>query len=258
MTDLVRLTKPVVIVVGADKGGVGKTTVSRTLLDYFEANKVPTRAFDTETPRGVLKRFYPGSTEIVDLTIAQGQMKVFDTLRGEFPAVTLIDARAGLLSRTLEDLSNIGFIESAERGEITFAVVHIIGSSIASLEEIAQTSAYVKGCKYFLVKNYINDTTFFEWDETTKNSYLAKISNAAELTVPRLTEQAIENVDVESIPFLRFIANRNANNAPANYSFVLRGYVRHWLIKVWKEFDRVKLCETVGIAQQETRIPAHQ
>ena len=37
------MAKPVVIVVGADKGGVGKTTVSRTLLDYFSANNVPTR-----------------------------------------------------------------------------------------------------------------------------------------------------------------------------------------------------------------------
>jgi hypothetical protein len=43
---------PAVIVVGADKGGVGKTTVSRTLLDYFAANNVATRAFDTESPRG--------------------------------------------------------------------------------------------------------------------------------------------------------------------------------------------------------------
>ena len=42
------MAKPVVIVVGADKGGVGKTTVSRTLLDYFIAHNVPTRAFDTE------------------------------------------------------------------------------------------------------------------------------------------------------------------------------------------------------------------
>ena len=50
------MAKPVVIVVGADKGGVGKTTVSRTLLDYFSANNVPTRAFDTESPRGTLKR----------------------------------------------------------------------------------------------------------------------------------------------------------------------------------------------------------
>ncbi len=39
--------KPAVILVGSDKGGVGKTTVSRTLLDYYEAKKVPTTAFDT-------------------------------------------------------------------------------------------------------------------------------------------------------------------------------------------------------------------
>ncbi len=37
------MAKPAVIVVGADKGGVGKTTVSRTLLDYFSANNVQTR-----------------------------------------------------------------------------------------------------------------------------------------------------------------------------------------------------------------------
>jgi septum formation inhibitor-activating ATPase MinD len=29
------MAKAVVIVAGADKGGVGKTAVSRTLLDYF-------------------------------------------------------------------------------------------------------------------------------------------------------------------------------------------------------------------------------
>jgi CO dehydrogenase nickel-insertion accessory protein CooC1 len=29
------MAKPALILVGADKGGVGKTTVARTLLDYF-------------------------------------------------------------------------------------------------------------------------------------------------------------------------------------------------------------------------------
>ena len=33
--------KPAVILVGSDKGGVGKTTITRTLLDYYEAKKVP-------------------------------------------------------------------------------------------------------------------------------------------------------------------------------------------------------------------------
>jgi hypothetical protein len=27
---------------------------------------------------------------------------------------------------------------------------------------------------------------------------------------------------------------------------VLRGYVRHWLTNVWREFDRIKLTDLVG------------
>ena len=59
--------KPTLILVGADKGGVGKTTVSRALLDFFARKNILTRAFDTENPRGTLKRFYPGLAEIIDL-----------------------------------------------------------------------------------------------------------------------------------------------------------------------------------------------
>src|SRR4029453_13448824 len=112
--------KPAVIVVGADKGGVGKTTVSRTVLDYFSANNVPTRAFDTEFPRGTLKRFHPEVTEIVDVTPPSDQMKIFDTLNTASTSVTVIDVRAGLLSPTLASLRDIGFLDAAKSGQITF------------------------------------------------------------------------------------------------------------------------------------------
>jgi MinD superfamily P-loop ATPase len=62
------MAKPALILVGADKGGVGKTTVARTLLDYFTAHHVPTRAFDTEAPKGTLKRFHRDVSEVVDAT----------------------------------------------------------------------------------------------------------------------------------------------------------------------------------------------
>ena len=48
--------KHAVILVGADKGGVGKTTVSRALLDFLDRKNVMARAFDTENPRGTLQR----------------------------------------------------------------------------------------------------------------------------------------------------------------------------------------------------------
>ena len=92
------MAKPAVILIGADKGGVGKTTVARTLLDYFGTRHVPTRAFDTERPRGTLKRFHPDVTEVVDVASVSDQMKIFDTVSSADAKVTVIDVRAGLLS----------------------------------------------------------------------------------------------------------------------------------------------------------------
>ena len=109
------MAKPAVILIGADKGGVGKTTVSRTLLDYFNTNHVRARAFDTEVPRGTLKRFYPDLTDVVDVTYVPDQMKIFDTIHSAQVPVTLIDIRAGLLSPTLRALRDIGFIDAAKK-----------------------------------------------------------------------------------------------------------------------------------------------
>jgi hypothetical protein len=56
---------------------------------------------------------------------------------------------------------------------------------------------------------------------------------------------ACEQVEIASVPYVSFVANK-AGGEPANYSFVLRGYVRHWLGNVWAEFDRVKLLDMVA------------
>ena len=238
------MAKPVVIVVGADKGGVGKTTVSRALLDYFIAHNIPTRAFDTESPKGTLKRFHPDVTQVVDMQSTADQMKIFDTLSSA--QVTVIDIRAGLLSTMLRALRDIGFLDAAKKAQLTFTVFHILGPSIASLDEIAETANFMQGAKYFLVKNFINDTQFFQWDQATYNSYFHRIKDATELTIPKLNEMAYEQVEVASVPFLKFVANKGVHDEAANYSFVLRGYVRHWLANVWSEFDRIKLTDLVG------------
>ncbi|MGZ3412200.1 MAG: hypothetical protein ACXU80_17825 [Xanthobacteraceae bacterium] len=238
------MSKPAVIIVGADKGGVGKTTVSRTLLDYFTARRIAARAFDTESPKGTLKRFHPDSTTIVDLSQVPDQMRIFDTLNEA--QVTIIDVRAGLLSPTLRALRDIGFIEAAKKNQVTFAVFHILGPTIASLNEIADAAALLSDAKYFLVKNFINDTHFFEWDQSTYDSYFKNVKNATAITVPKLNEMASEQVELAGVPFLSFIANKGAKGEAASFSFVLRGYVRHWLGTVWAEYDRIRLAEILG------------
>ena len=114
--------KPTLILVGADKGGVGKTTISRALLDFFARKNVLTRAFDTENPRGSLKRFYPAITEVIDLENVAHQMKVLDTMETANVPVTLVDLKAGGLSYALDIFERIGVLDAARNNQFTLGL----------------------------------------------------------------------------------------------------------------------------------------
>ncbi len=237
--------KPTVIVVGADKGGVGKTTIARAVLDFLSLNNIEARAFDTETPRGTLYRFHPDETMIVDLTSTADQMKIIDTLNSSQAKVSIIDVRAGGLSPALEALDEIAFFDAVKAGEFHFILLHVIGPSIASLEEIAEIAPYMTDAHYFMVKNHVNDTTFFEWDPQTHAKYFEDVNTTGEITIPKLGELAYEQVELAGTPYSTFIGNLTADGEPADHSFVLRGYVRTWLARVADEFERVGLLDLV-------------
>lgn len=238
--------RPTVIVVGADKGGVGKTTIARAILDFLSLNNIHARAFDTENPRGTLHRFHPDETMIVDLTSTSDQMKIIDTLNTSQAKVSVIDVRAGGLSPALEALDEIGFFDAVKAGEFRFILLHVLGSSIASLDEIAEIAPYVSDANYFMVKNHVNDTTFFEWDPQTHAKYFEDVNTTGEIVIPKLNELAYEQVEIAGTPFSTFIANQNPEGEPAEHSFVLRGYVRTWLARVADEFERVGLLDLIN------------
>jgi len=238
--------KPTLIMVGADKGGVGKTTVARTLLDFLASHNVIVRAFDTETPRGTLHRFHPDITQVVDINQTPDQMRILDTLNTSQVKVTLIDTRAGALASSLAALRDVGFLDAAKAGEFNFVLFHILGPSIASLSEIHETAPFVTDAHYFLVKNYVNDSTFFDWDPATLQTYFGKVKNASEVTIPKLNAMAYEQVELAGTPLSTFITDKTASGDPANHSFTLRGYVRTWQHKNADEFNRIRLLDLVN------------
>jgi hypothetical protein len=131
--------KPVVFLVGADKGGVGKTTIMRTLLDYLPTKGVPARAFDSEFPRGTLKRFFPKVTEMVDITTAADQMKVLDTPTTSDVKVSAVDVRAGALLNTLKTLTDVGFFDLCRAGEFNFVLFHVTDLRLPRLRRLPKS-----------------------------------------------------------------------------------------------------------------------
>jgi hypothetical protein len=232
---------PLVIMIGADKGGVGKTTMCRAVADYLSARSIPYRALDTEYPAGGLIRFVP-SAEIINIERIEGQMKAFDAMTG----ITLIDIRAGQLSKILDTLEQAQMLEDVKAGNINLALLHVLGPSVQSLREVSEASAAIGGgSKHFLVKNRISSMTgFFEWEgPNSKFAELLARMGKMTITLPHLEDRAAETTDSMGMSFLNFAQDGGGSR-------VLKGYVRAWLTHVWNEIDRVgigALCrEAVG------------
>lgn len=209
--------RPHVLIVGADKGGVGKTTISRTFMNYFGAHGISVRAFDTEYPTGVLSRFHPDA-QVVNLEESDEQMKVFDNLNAA--QVTLIDIRAGLLSKTLAMLTEIGFLGGAQAARMRTSVVHVIGSNKASFDEIEVTANAVEGAKHYVLLNHTNKSKFMGLPDSVKDP----------IVIGQLNELASETVDGLSMSF-------DAYRGDQMQSAVLRGYVDAWLTRTFKAYD---------------------
>jgi hypothetical protein len=218
---------PLIAFVGAEKGGVGKTTLSNLLLGYFDERGLPARAWDTESPEGTLKRFFPKTAEIVDLEHSDGQMAVFDTLQQS--PVTLIDMRAGILTDTVKLLHALGCVRLAEQGLVRIALFHVIGSSLSSFLEIGgMAKALGASVKHFVVVNHhTNDASFFaNMDSVSKDA----LDSSVVIKVPKLATRAMEFVDASSMPFREF-------GRDPSQSFTMRGYVNDWLEKVYPQLD---------------------
>ncbi len=243
---MARTQKPTVLLIGADKGGVGKTTIARTVLDYLHGNGVKARAFDSEYPRGTLKRFHPAVTEIVDLTSTPDQIKIIDTLDSADEKLTVVDIRAGCCAARCRRSRTTAFSKRWPTATTASTCFISWDPRSSSLEEIVEILPYCEDGAYYVVKNFVNEASFFEWDRAVYDNYFKQAKGALELNIPKLNEMACEQVELAGVPFSTFIKNKDARGHNANFSLVLRGYVRTWCNLVGDEYDRISLIDRLA------------
>jgi hypothetical protein len=139
----------------------------------------------------------------------------------------------------------IGVLEAGRSGMFNLALIHVIGPSIASLDEIGEVGKYLTGVDYVLARNFINETNFFEWDPKTYQRYFSHTAQTQDIEIPKLNEMAYEQVDLAGVPFRDFIDNKAADGTPGNFSFVLRGYVRKWIADIDAQFGQLRTVQNV-------------
>lgn len=229
------VSKGSIVIVGADKGGVGKTFVSRLLSSFAADRKIAHRVVDTEVDQPVgreksLRRFFPEAI-VVDANTVAGQMRIFDEVLDD--TVTLVDMRAGIASHVLRSVRNAGLLEDSDQGRMKITFVHVLGSSTQSMSEIVDMEVILgKNASHVLVENEANDGQFFRWSDKARAEFLANVNPAAQFQLPHLDSTVAEDVDRKGVSFTAYVDDPNRQN-----SDWLKRTCRHWLRQVYAQFD---------------------
>ncbi len=243
------------IIVGANKGGVGKTTATRALIEYFEIKNYPFKVYDTQSPAGNLRRYHPEFTEIIDIDDTRDQCRLLDDL--DTPGrVTIVDLRAGALFSTLRLLRECGVFEAAADGRLNLSVLHLIGTSHASVAEIQDAAPLLDGCNYRIVTNFACDRGRLRRGATKAKNNPAGV--AREILIPRLDSLAFETVELSGASFTSFVLDQASSGKSRPSSFVLRGYVKTWLERVWDNFEAAGVDNLVAFRDRISASTAKQ
>ena len=222
------------------KGGVGKTSVMVSLVEWFDDNGIPAQLLDLDTEnkaRGSLSHFYIRRTPKVNINTPAG-LDVFVDYISEGSPIIIADMGAGAGQITADWFDSM-YPSVAEAG-IVFTTIGVITSDPASVESVLGWAARLQNrvC-YLVIENSTNQHTDFSyWNNSREARHFREVFNPAviqmDFRLPEL-ENATRNYGVT----LGDVANRNVE-APElrKASLVMRA--QSYRRSLFSEFDKAK------------------
>lgn len=196
-----------IIIITGDKGGVGKSTFARGLLDIIWHKGIPCAAYDCDMRNPNLKRFYATVGKVVQLDLgAPGGLDQFLNALVEQPeSLALLDfpAQSGDVWETLE--SELGFLAQLAARGYRITLVTVIGRSDDSLNAVrlGVQHCFDSGIVDFMVvKNLIFGR--LDWFRRYDNSDVRVILQdvgGQELYLPELFEFTYDKLDQWDLPY---------------------------------------------------------
>lgn len=196
-----------VIWISGGKGGVGKSTFARGLLDVLVNAGLKVAAFDGDPGNAQLFRYYQSvgnGVQCVDLD-QQGQADVLlDQMEAGQADVFLIDVAAGG-SQTLLDLEqDIGLMSEAMAMGFRFTVVSVMSRIKDSVNLLKASLEMTDGfdVQQVAVKNlYFGEGKRFLLFEDSKTKLRLENGGGVTLEMPDLFDDTYEQLDQLNLPF---------------------------------------------------------
>ena len=228
--------------IGGEKGGVGKSLVSRLLAQYFIDQSRPFTGFDTDRSHRSFARFYADHTSpiIVDNYegldhIVAGLDEAADEGRIGSVVVDLAAQTADPLARWIKDSDLL--VLMPEMG-VTVNLWHVADAGQESVDLLERLIAtYGEDANYIIVKNAVRGQDFVPLERSA--AFKSALALGADvISVGLLQESCMRKIDRQNANFATALLKRSGPDA---LGLLERQRLRTWLRAAHADFGQLAL-----------------
>ena len=223
--------------IGGEKGGVGKSMVSRLLAQYFIDHKLPFVGFDTDRSHGSLMRFYSdyASPALVDRYEALDN--IIESAVEQPGRRVLVDLAAQTHDPLVKWIEESGVLDMSDLSGIALKYWHVMDSGRDSVDLLSRLlDRFGQRVHYVLVRNQLRGDDF---SQLTKSGQLERAIGlgAQVIDIRRLHDAVVQKIDARNSSF--WAAGNKAVDGPG-LGLMERQRLKTWLHHAYVEIARVE------------------
>lgn len=224
--------------IGGEKGGVGKSLVSRLLAQYFIDRDLPFLGFDTDRSHPALMRFYGGYASPVVIDQAESLDRIIESAAAAPQRRMLVDL-AAQTQRHLETwIEDSGLIELADEMGLKLTYWHVMDAGRDSVDLLAKLlDRFGSRMRVVLVLNEVRGDSF---DLLKASGQLdrAQAFGTPTVALRKIADSTLRKIDTHSTSF--WSAVNASERSATGLGLLERQRVKMWLKGVYAEFERVQ------------------
>ncbi len=222
--------------IGGEKGGVGKSLVSRLLAQYMIDNNIPFLGFDSDRSHGALLRFYAGYASPVLIDSYESLDAIVEAAAAVPDRRILVDLAAQTQERLTQWMEESQLLEVATELNLNIRYWHVMdaGKDLVDLLERLLVR-HGNRLNYVLVLNEIRGEDFRILDKSGEKERALALG-AIVIHVKRLHEVSMIKIDASSASFWA-VANKSDADT-SGLGLLERQRVKSWLKSAFAEIAK--------------------
>ncbi len=187
--------------IGGEKGGVGKSMVSRLLAQYFIDQQLPFVGFDTDRSHGALLRFYAGFASPVLIDRYEALDHIVETAIEHPGQRVLVDLAAQTHEPLVKWMEESGVLDMASESGFKLTYWHVMDSGRDSVNLLTRLlDRFGPRLNYVLVQNQLRGDDFSQLEKSGQLERALGLG-AKVIAIKHLHDNVVQKIDANNVSF---------------------------------------------------------